>query len=203
MRKELFVSTFSLISLLIAIGFIGNAIANPFSFLEGKGIDPIPGTIPPTITISSPVNNSAYNSDSITLNLNVIKPQLTNAWSSIIYIGYTLDNNKEVKLYSVTGDEPGVSELARNVTLSSLPSGNHSITIRTFGPVMPNVKYENGQWYSPSQIGAFTMESNSTIYFTVGSPTMPSLIITIAVVIVIAAVASVSLIYYKRRRGRP
>ena len=132
-----------------------------------------------------------------------------------------LDSGKEVKVYSIYDDEPvsvGVAELNKTFAISSLPEGKHILTIRTFGPVMPNTKYD-GQWHSPNKIGVFTMESNSTIQFTVNSQSAiepsqspqatqttdtsyslnPIAIASIAILIVILAVASISLVYFKEK----
>ena len=211
------------VSVLIGVQTI--AYANPFVGFEGKGIDPVPGTKPPTITIYIPTNNTTYFSSNITVSFYASRPQLANAWSSIIYAGYTLDNGKEVKVYSIYDDEPvsvGVAELNKTFAISSLPEGKHSLTIRTFGTVMPNTKYD-GQWHSPNKIGVFTMESNSTIQFTVNSQSAiepsqspqatqttdtsyslnPIAIASIAILIVIVAVASISLVYFRRRKGKP
>jgi hypothetical protein len=213
------------VSVLIGIQAVEVVEANPFGGFEDKGIDPVPGTKPPTITMYTPTNNTTYLSSNITVSFYASKPQLANAWSSIIYAGYTLDNSKEVKVYSIYDDEPvsvGVAELNKTFAISSLPEGKHSLTIRTFGPVMPNTKYD-GQWHSPNRIGVFTMESNSTIQFTVNSQSAmepsqspqatqttdtnyllnPIAIASIASLTVILAVASVSLVYFRRRRGQP
>jgi hypothetical protein len=213
------------VSILIGIQAVEVVEANPFMGFEGKGIDPVPGTKPPTITLYTPTNNTAYFSSNITVSFYASRPQLANAWSSIIYAGYTLDNSKEVKVYSIYDDEPvsvGVAELNKTFAISSLPEGKHSLTIRTFGPVMPNTKYD-GQWHSPNKIGVFTMESNSTIQFTVNSQSAmetsqspqatqptdtsyslnPKTLASIASITVIVAVASVSLVYFRRRKGKP
>jgi hypothetical protein len=210
------------VSVLIGVQTIADA--NPFVGFEGKGIDPVPGTKPPTITIYVPTNSTTYFSSDITVSFSASRPQLANAWSSIIYAGYTLDNSKEVKVYSIYDDEPvsvGVAELNKTFAISSLPEGKHNLTIRTFGPVMPNTKYD-GNWHSLNKIGVFTMESNSTIQFTVNSQSAmetsqspqatqptdtnyslnPIALASIASITAIVAVAFVSLVYF-RRKGKP
>ncbi|MEM3881333.1 MAG: hypothetical protein QXD19_06265, partial [Candidatus Bathyarchaeia archaeon] len=47
--------------------------ANPW--LIFAPIDPIPGTIPPTITILSPKNNTAYPDITLNLTIHITKPQ--------------------------------------------------------------------------------------------------------------------------------
>jgi hypothetical protein len=65
-------------------------VANPFSPPGHRQIDPIPGTIPPEIKLTSPRNNTNYK-DNMTATLNVIKPQLSKWDSSITEISYKLD----------------------------------------------------------------------------------------------------------------
>jgi hypothetical protein len=204
-RYTVFAVVFA-VSMLIRNQTVELVGANPFMGFEGKGIDPVPGTKPPTITMYTPTNNTAYFSSNITVSFYASKPQLSNAWSSIIYAGYTIDNSKEVKVYSIYDDEPvsvGVAELNKTFAISSLPEGKHNLTIRTFGPVMPNTKYD-GIWSSPNRIGVFTMESNSTIQFTVNNQSAmePSLTTTVIVIVILAIVLG-SLVFFRRRKWKP
>jgi hypothetical protein len=217
------------VSILIGIQAVEVVDANPFFGM--KGIDPVPGTIPPTITMITPLNNTAYSSDEITISFHVTKPQLAGSWSTITYICYSLDNTEDVndeyvKVYSnyINGEGTvGVPEFNTTFTIPSLSAGNHVLKVKVSGAVMPNTQYVGGQWQSPNiNHGIFSMNSNSTTFFTISTTPTPSLsptptksqstasnylieqtfLFTIASVIVIVAVASISLVYFKRRRGK-
>ena len=51
------------------------ADANPFGGFEGKGIDSVPGTKPPIITMYTPTNNTTYFSSNITVSF--LEPKTT------------------------------------------------------------------------------------------------------------------------------
>ena len=77
---------------LVAVLFVNVTEANPFSFFWTY-IDPIPGTIPPTITIFSPQNNTHYTSNNIFFSFNTSKPQAPiPVDDGISEVRYSLDN---------------------------------------------------------------------------------------------------------------
>jgi hypothetical protein len=206
------------VSMLIGIQTVEVADANPFSPPVYRQIDPIPGTIPPEIKVTSPRNNTNY-TDNVTVTLNVVKPQLSKWDSSITEIVYTLDQSNFKPLYNIRYEKtasgiPGISEYK---TTFSLPyySGNHTITIRVIGAVVD----------SPTRT-MFYVDSSSTVSFTMNNqtpsptpsqsiptintgPTLPveltpSIVyIILAIVIAIVAVSSISLVYFRRRKGKP
>src|SRR5665647_1989934 len=94
MSKKTFMAAIISLTLLILIAAGMQVIevgkANPF-FIFNQ-VDPVPGTIPPNITIISPQNNTIYSSDKISVSFNVSRPQLGTCNTAIIDIKYTLDN---------------------------------------------------------------------------------------------------------------
>jgi hypothetical protein len=178
--------------------------ANPYWIY--KQVNPLPDTIPPTITMFSPLNNATYSSGRITVSFNVSRPQLATSWTNIFLINYTLDNKQNIVVYSEnlnvnTLDREGTQtpEFKTTFTLPILPTGNHTLTVQALGAVVP------------SHLEIFYINSTSTTFFTV--ETRQSLqesqtnyllnqtfLTAIVSVIVIAIVALVSLVYFKKRK---
>ena len=150
------------VSLMVGV-FVKVVEADPFFIF--KNIDPIPGTIPPNITISSPQNNTGYSSDKITVSFNVSKPQLGKFGTSIIDITYTLDN-VTVQVFTIWKGESassssGIPEFNTTFTLPSLTTGNHSFTVKANGVVFA------------SGLDIFFMNSSSTTFFTIAEEPEP------------------------------
>ena len=223
MRRYAVFAVIFAFSILIGMQPVEIAEANPF--MNYKNIEPMPGTIPPTITIISPLNSTAYSPESVVITFNVNKPQLAKSFTSITEVYYSIDNSEDVKVYSqyVNGTGTmGVPEYNNTFTLSSSSMGNHFLTVRAIGAVI-------------YQGGIFFMESDATTSFIVSNqqilqptptsnisptPTMttsptsnqsiasdnwinPTAITVTVVGITIVAVASVLLVYFKRRKGKP
>jgi hypothetical protein len=82
-KKTLLTAGFILMLFLIAIaeaGFVKFAQANPYirDWKKEREISPPEGTLPPTILIVSPENNTAYASHTVSLTLNVSMPESNN-----------------------------------------------------------------------------------------------------------------------------
>jgi hypothetical protein len=209
-RRYAVFAVFFAILVLIEIQAVEVVDANPFFMYQT--IDPIPGAIPPTITINSPKNNTVYSPDNLAVSFNVSKPQLdtsianspTRYYAYITSIYYTLDNDNETRVYynykNGVGTK-GVPEFNTTLTLPSLSIGSHSITVKAYGIVNPDHLY------------IFGMESNSTTFFTIETQPITQTsstnylltstsIFTIVGVVAIVAVASISLVYFKRRKAK-
>jgi hypothetical protein len=196
MKRKITLFTVLLVALvLVEVTSIIEVSANPFSPPVYRQIAPIPGTIPPEIKLTSPRNNTNY-TDNVTVTLNVIKPQLSKWDSSITEISYILDQANFKPLYNIRYEKtasgiPGISEYK---TTFSLPyySGNHTITIRVIGAVVD----------SPTRT-MFYVDSSSTVSFTMNnqtpSPTPSVPEFPLVGVLCVLAVASVSLVYFKRK----
>jgi len=198
------------VSILIGIQAVEVTNANPFFMYQT--IDPIPGAIPPTITINSPNNNSVYSPGNLTFSFNVSKPQLDSSiansparyYAYITSIYYTLDNGNETRVYYNYNNgvgSKGVPEFNTTITLPSLSIGSHSIKVKAYGIVNPDHLY------------IFGMESNSTTFFTIENQPItqtsvienllnPTSLIAILSSIAALSIVLISLVYSKRRKGK-
>ena len=117
-------------------------------------VEPVPGTIPPSISIIKPQNNTSCSSNNITVNFSVKTAELS-GWPSFIHtVGYSLDGGNLIPV-----DNSEVLELfdaALNLTL--LPSGKHSLTVTAEVVV-----------YRGEPMEKFLLDTNSTVYFSIGS----------------------------------
>jgi hypothetical protein len=105
-------ATIIILAFLVSLGASMQAVelvlADPFFIFHP--VDPLPGTIPPTITIVSPQNNQTYYTDKVVICFNVSKPQLGNCETAIIEVKYTIDSvtTEAFSIWRQTGGE-GVS----------------------------------------------------------------------------------------------
>jgi hypothetical protein len=135
------------------------AKANPFSFFWTH-IDPIPGTIPPTISLASPLNNTRYASNQILFSFNISKPQspaLTDD-EGLSAVYYSLDGGAfSDPLYNHSNYTKGnfLPEFSYSNSFF-FPDGNHSITFYSQGVV---ADYGN--------MTVFWITNNATVYFTI------------------------------------
>jgi hypothetical protein len=132
------------------------AEANPWIIFDP--VNPIPGTIPPIITISSPENNTVYAYTAFNLTVHITKPQPPlQQPSGISYARYTLDGNTESIYFCdhySSDSPPGLPELDYSQILSALPDGNHELLVESAGVVLPG------------HLTIFTVYANSTVFFT-------------------------------------
>lgn len=158
--KKNSISVAVVLSLLFSLAtgslIVKDAKANPFFIFEAT--DPIPGTIPPIITVSNPQNNTVYQSNTVSLNFSVTKPEPPLPLDSgINSVKYTLDGNRTGLYYCThysSDSPPGLPSFicSKNLTL---PEGKHTLVIETSGVVLPG------------NLTIFGMSSYSTIIFTV------------------------------------
>ncbi len=196
--------------ILVGIGVVGIADANPFAFYSP--IEPIQGTIPPVITIYSPKNDSIY-PGSIDVGFNVSKPELEDAYlTNVVSVTYSLDQNESIEVYSnyIQGHgTEGIPAFNTTFTLPPLQAGNHKLTVTATGVVLKAL-VPKPQGFG--DIGVFYVKSNSTILFMVGTPTIPPqasantlepiLLIAILGIVTIVIVAAVLLVFFKRRKSK-
>jgi hypothetical protein len=133
--------------------------ANPWIIF--KPATPIPGTIPPIITLFSPQNNTAYASNNVYLSFNVTKPQPPIPLEAgISFVKYTLDDNI-TGLYFCdhysSGSPPGIPEFSYSHNLT-IPDGKHTLVVYAAGVVLPG------------DMTIFWVDSNVTVLFSVGPP---------------------------------
>jgi hypothetical protein len=157
-RRGSFVKHFVLsvsILLAIAVNLVGYSVANPYALI-GE-VPPDQETYPPVITITSPVNNTAYNTSRVSLTFNVTAPQSRTASSTtVIRVSYEDDWRNEVIDVLLGGQE----QPSFNLQLSNVPEGQHSILIKAVGY---GLYKQEEQWFYKW----FYIRSSATICFTI------------------------------------
>jgi len=147
-----------LLSLTAGVLVVEEVKANPFIIFEAA--TPIPGTIPPIITMSSPENNTAYSSNNVYFSFNITKPQPPTALESgITVIRCTLDGNSSMLYFCNhynSRSPPGIPKFTYSKNLT-LPEGNHTLVVSSSGVVLPG------------NMTIYSVGSSSTIFFTVGN----------------------------------
>ena len=119
-------------------------------------IDYITDTLPPIITIVSPVNNTTYSTNSVDLNYSVTEPT--------IWQGYSLDGAGNITLSgntTLTGLIDGVHILVvyANDTSGNMNSSKVSFTIDNMAPVINSVMLNNS---TPNTNDAILVTVNAT-----------------------------------------
>ena len=141
---------------LLAVGsnFVDYALANPYTY-TGE-VPPDSETFPPVITISSPVNNSVYNTNVVPLNFDVAAPQSRTASSTNVQgVTYEVDWKKEpVNVLNGGQEHPYF-----NLQFSFVPEGHHTIVIKAVGSGLYKETELSYKW--------FFIRSSTTISFTV------------------------------------
>ena len=140
--------------LVLGVNLVGYSVANPYA-LTGE-VPPDQETYPPVIAISSPVNNTAYNTSRVLLTFNVTAPQSRTASDSVVLdVNYEVDWKKE-PINVLNG---GQEQASFNFQFSNVPEGQHSIVIKAVGSGLykqDDVSYK-----------VFFIRSTATIYFTI------------------------------------
>ena len=204
-RYAVFAVTF-VVSFLIGIQVVGVAEANPVPWLSTPNLEK------PTLTIETPQNYTTYDVGNIPVNFTVSTPS---SWSAlyfgmISYVGQ-LDS---VRVY-LDGNQTHYG--SNNFTLTQLEPGLHmlNVTVLSYtyyqGPI-----YSNSSILSPGvhsdrgPVYEYPIVVSDIVYFTVQHPEYSTssllsqtALTTLAIVIVIIAVASVLLVYFRRRKGKP
>lgn len=145
-----------LFSLAAGLLVVKKAKANAFFIFTS--VDPIPGTIPPIITVSSPQNNAVYKSNTVYVSFNISKPEPpTSLESGISSVRYTLDGNRTGLYYCThynSNYPPGFPQFSysKNWTLSA---GTHTLLIEANGVVLPG------------NMSIFGMSGSARVFFTV------------------------------------
>ncbi len=147
-----------LFSLVVGTVLVKEAKANPFIIFEAT--DPIPGTVPPIITVSCPQNNTIYPSNVVCLSFTVSKPQPpTSLEAGINSVRYMLDGNLTGLYYCThysSGSPPGLPSFSYSENLT-LPNGKHTLVVNASGVVLPG------------DMKIFGMQSSETIVFSVST----------------------------------
>ena len=132
MKNKLLTAGSISVLFLIAIaeaGFVKFAQANP---IISKQISPPDGVNPPTISVFSLQNNSAYSSNNVSLvfNVSVAESKITN---HITYVYYKVDwHEGEIYVHSPNYSDPNrkqIKEFSCDELLIGIPEGNHTVSI--------------------------------------------------------------------------
>jgi len=121
----------------------------------------VPSTIPPSISIYSPQNNTVYSSRNITVSLYVRNAKLAGWQSSVIDVYYTLDGKSGAGLYFHPINER-LPTFDTTFNLSFVSLGEHQLTVEAYVDVLRS---------APKEV--FFLETTSTVYFTVVDVTAP------------------------------
>ncbi len=142
---------------------LGNA--NPYSQAVYKGTIAPPSK--PTITISSPENNTSHKTTNLTivLNVSIAKTTVENYEEFISRVYYTSDwQQNENDIYKYYNPDPSyirpkISEFSYSLNLTEIPDGKHNITFHAV---------ERGYFYaSIFEYYGFSANASSQLSFTV------------------------------------
>lgn len=146
------------VSLVTGIIIVNDVKANAFFIF--KSVPPIPDTIPPIITITSPKNNTIYKSNNVYFSFNISKPQPPiSLESGIASVRYTLDNNRTSLYYCTHYNSrypPGLQKFTYSDNLT-LPIGKHTLVVEAGGVVLPG------------NMTIYGSGSSSTVSFTIAN----------------------------------
>jgi len=167
-----------MITLSLAIAGIQAVKGNPFGYYEiiySEGY-PYSETKPPTVSITSPTNNTSYSSNSLSLTCNISigdssTPSVQFLWN-ITFEGDWLSKNMTIYDFKNPNNaEPTITEFYKTLNLTGIPEGPHSLRIYTrVRGAYEYSDYESRKVY----INNFFIDGSSSVIFTVDltSPTI-------------------------------
>jgi len=149
------------------VRFIDLTKANPY--LHYEPIPPPSHVKPPAISLNGLENKTAYDSNTISLNLNVSLEPLLNYGLYITEVSYQRDWKDTIAtIYKeAVGSGQFITDFSMNLTLAEIPEGSHSITF---------VVSSHGGVADGLTLKYFNMRTNSSAYFTVDT-TSPNVMI--------------------------
>ena len=192
------------VSILIGIQEVKVVDANPF--LTWKEISPPLDANPPVISINSPQNSTNYSKE-FTVNFSVRPAQYEGHTSNIVEVSYTIDNIT-VTPFSIWQNWSigGLPQFSTIFQAPSLSVGNHSLRIWALEAtyLLPNREVF---FVNSSSQAFFTLSENHSSEDSTSDGSVIVGLNTISVVIiassaVIIAVASVSLVYFKKHKPK-
>ncbi|MCW4002861.1 MAG: hypothetical protein NWE95_02985 [Candidatus Bathyarchaeota archaeon] len=195
--------TAAMISGLIVLATICNpAVVDAQEYYDIDGAT----MISPSISVTSPHNNTVINNDYISVIFNVSGPQVIDMaprvdfhLAHIVKVCFKGDWQNETQILYFTDSKFNVSAdnfLEFNVTLSSIPSGTHQLAITVEGYVYMVMAMVYSSEYYPS--------SNASIIFTVEQDPVfsPSSLIKVITAVTIATAVLIMLLYYYQRKRK-
>ncbi len=172
-------------------------------------------TKPSKITITSPINNSFFNTSTILLSINVGLPEFSSATDTyLLAVYYKTDyQQNQTSIYDSSNTtvenridsslpNPNNRLFSYSNNLTAIPSGNHNITVYA----LSGASYFNEN--APDYFDTYQLQSNATIYFTVeiqnqqnASPTVPEFQVLTIPTLLILIVAPGLLVYFKKHKA--
>ena len=143
--------------LIVDANLVGYSVANPYTVTGA--VPPDQETYPPVITITSPVNNTAYNTSRLSLTFNVTAQQSRTAWGPVTLMGVTYKADWYKEAIDVLNGG-GQQQASFSLQFSNVPEGQHSIVIKAVG--YGRYKQENDIFYKEFRISA-----TATVSFTI------------------------------------
>ena len=162
-----------LFSAIVVTQFVRSGAANP-SVFQGH-VPPEDSTKPPSINVTSPLNNTIFDTKDISLRFNasILKsPKVSSICFTYIYYEATWhQGNCSLYDYHTKYWSP-ISEFKYYDLMKGLPEGNHSMVIHAeaHGWYYADVINSNGTtWISNHTLGVFSfdIDSVSTVFFTI------------------------------------
>jgi hypothetical protein len=201
MRKAVFAS---LIILLLSIS-LSITIVNANPIFPATKIDIPQDAIPPTISINYPQNKTHY-TETFNFRFNIQCPQYKGYSGYVYEVTYIIDN------LSITIPPNDIlangyfSKYNGSFAAPILAAGNHSLIVEA-----------SAIYYQRPGANCFIIKGISQVYFTTsdistnGSDnsaldnkvTLPTIYLVTIITLIVVAVASVPLAYFKRKRGKP
>lgn len=160
MPKKFLATTIILATILASVVSIyGVEVVNANPYISNGEVPPDQETYPPVIAISSPVNNTVYNTSLMFFTFNVTALQSRTAWGPVVLlsVNYKADWYKEAIVVLNGG---GQQQALFSLQFSNVPEGQHSIVVKAVG--FGGYKQENDIFYK-----VFRISSAATISFTV------------------------------------
>jgi hypothetical protein len=181
-----------LISVMAGAELVSVGSANPFSFFCWEYIPPDEYTEAPVISVSSPMNNTVLNEDTVSLSFEVDVGKSETAEETVIfYVNYLTDWQHDNEHFFYPESAPFTHE----VNLTGIPEGTHSIT------------FEANERGAYNNTHAFSIDGSTKIYFTINTnqeTTIPEFPSWTPLLVMLVTVLAVALIYrrnlYKRNQ---
>lgn len=175
-----FILTALLTSAVAGTLFVNLGRANPYKW--AGHVPPDVNTKPPTITIVSPENNTAYASNNLTISFNVSlpysptasRPKINTAyykasWQNDDVIVYKWSSNELSNPYD---DDPELTEFSHKLNLTGIPEGNHNITIHA---TEYGIYWNSSTGWGPFGYNTFSITGSSSVSFTIDTTPKPTL----------------------------
>jgi hypothetical protein len=159
-----------LFSAVTATQFVNLGKADPYivDFVQEGEVAPPNGTKPPTISIFSPENNSAYASNNISLNFNVSIPESNNVSLNLIELYYRPSWQKlGINVYSHLYYSYYSRPIQLSINLTSIPEGPHWLEVYAVARGEIVTRQDNNGIFFTTYYVIFKISGSSEVSFTI------------------------------------